>query len=83
MERTAEYNGDLHFYSLDPDDITLFGTIGIVLASYGLTNPIEKLLRTLLYDFSLILTLGDVFKYTPKERKRAQGLPYNITPRLG
>ena len=37
--------------TLDPGDITLFGTIGIVLASYGLTNPIEKLLRTLFNNF--------------------------------
>jgi hypothetical protein len=43
--------------TLNPGDVTLFGTIGIVLASYGLTNPIEKLLRTLLYDFFLLLIL--------------------------
>ncbi len=35
----------------DPGNITLFGAKRIVLASYSLTNPIEKLLGALFHMF--------------------------------
>jgi hypothetical protein len=40
----------------DPGDITLFGAERVVLASYGLTNPIEQFLGTLFHDFLVLLT---------------------------
>ena len=40
----------------DPGNITLFGAKRIVLVSYSLTNPIEKLLGALFHTFLHILT---------------------------
>jgi hypothetical protein len=36
---------------LDAGNITLFGAKVLVLASYGLTNPIKQFLGAMFYDF--------------------------------
>jgi len=40
--------------------------INVVLASYGLTNPIKEFLGTLLHNFSPTFDLERRFKYIPK-----------------
>jgi hypothetical protein len=64
----------------DPGDITLFSAKREVHTSYSLMNVIEQFLGILLHDFSrcyVLLTQGDTLNYTPKERKKVRGFPYN------
>lgn len=39
-------------YPPDPSYITLIGALRVMLASYGLTNPIEEFLGALFHSFS-------------------------------
>jgi len=60
----------------DLGNITLLGAKRIVVASYGLNNPIpdevvgERFLESLFHNFFIPLTQRNILNYTPKKGKK-------------